>query len=324
MSSLSYSTLKEAYGPKKNRVQNSVNYQGSDNVSQQPLQIQKIPQIPQTQQSPQTPQSQIKENLMDYGNHDDCYYDKFNINMESCNKDPLQENNNKAKFCDKFTDYSNIDDYSKTNNDENCTPLQAPAYKYPISDSAKKKFKETLDATYMKQTQPTYSEYNKKSDITKIKPYDEDDLDQYLSIENFKDAINSTPPKKDEMINTQGVSQPIPLSKKPEELNDSIEKDSIRFHNKSGELTSLEKSFLLSKMNEENNNKKLKESEKKNRMYSNYINIGLFIFIGIAIILLCDQIAEIAINIGMRKTAKILEPYILKLQQINDREKNNI
>ena len=58
--------------------------------------------------------------------------------------------------------------------------------------------------------------------------------------------------------------------------------------------------------------------------YNNYINIGLFIFIGIAIILLCDQISEISINIGMRKTAKILEPILIKLQELNNKERNNI
>lgn len=301
MSSLSYSTLKEAYGQKKNRVQNSTNYSGTDVYK--------------------SDKQEIRENLADYANHDDCYYEKYNINMESCNKDTSQENNNNAKFCDKFTDYSNQDDYNKANNENNCTPLQSPAYKYPISDGAKQKFKEALDATYMKQKQPSYNDYNKRSDITKIKPYDEEDLEQYLSVENFKDAVS--PKQPEEMMNTQGETQQVPKTQQSYETKEESDKDSIRFHNKTGELTSLERSFLLSKMNEENN-KKLQESEKKNKMYSNYINIGLFIFIGIAIILLCDQIAEIAINIGMRKTAKILEPYLIKLQQLNDKENNNI
>lgn len=48
----------------------------------------------------------------------------------------------------------------------------------------------------------------------------------------------------------------------------------------------------------------------KNIYYKNLVNIGLFIFIGILIIFLCDQITEIAINLGMKKTVKILQPYI--------------
>jgi hypothetical protein len=317
MSSLSYSTLKEAYGLKKNRVQESTNYMGADNKDNKNLN-----------------QGDIKENLIDYANHDDCYYEKYNINMKSCNKDVEVENKNKVKLCDKFTDYSNIDDYNKVNNENNCTPLQAPTYNYPISEESKKKFKEAIDATFMKQQQPTYNEYNKRTDITKIKPYDDDELDQYLSFENFKEAItykppenlNNIPPSTNNMpssTNNMQNTTSYPIYRETDKNINKEEIDPNRFHNKTGELTSLEKSFLLSQMNEENN-KKLEESEKKNRMYNNYINIGLFIFIGIAIILLCDQISEISINIGMRKTAKILEPILIKLQELNNKERNNI
>lgn len=52
--------------------------------------------------------------------------------------------------------------------------------------------------------------------------------------------------------------------------------------------------------------------EEKETFYKNLVNIGLFIFIGILIIFLCEQITEIAINIGMKKTIMILEPYMKK------------
>jgi hypothetical protein len=48
----------------------------------------------------------------------------------------------------------------------------------------------------------------------------------------------------------------------------------------------------------------------KDIFYKNLINIGLFVLIGIMIIFLCDQITEIAINIGMKKTISIIEPYL--------------
>jgi hypothetical protein len=51
-------------------------------------------------------------------------------------------------------------------------------------------------------------------------------------------------------------------------------------------------------------------SEKKDMFYKNLINIGLFIFIGILIIFLCDQITEIAISLGMKRTVQLLEPYL--------------
>jgi len=50
----------------------------------------------------------------------------------------------------------------------------------------------------------------------------------------------------------------------------------------------------------------------KDTYYKNLVNIGLFIFIGILIIFLCDQITEIAINLGMKKTIELLEPFLSK------------
>jgi hypothetical protein len=58
------------------------------------------------------------------------------------------------------------------------------------------------------------------------------------------------------------------------------------------------------------------ELDKKDLFYKNLINIGLFVFIGILIIFLCDQITEIAVNIGMKKTVSILEPYIARLEKL--------
>jgi hypothetical protein len=56
--------------------------------------------------------------------------------------------------------------------------------------------------------------------------------------------------------------------------------------------------------------------DKKDTFYKNLVNIGLFIFIGILIIFLCEQITEIAINIGMKRTLAILEPYIQKPKNV--------
>lgn len=59
---------------------------------------------------------------------------------------------------------------------------------------------------------------------------------------------------------------------------------------------------------------KLQESIRENKGFENtintIINVFIFIFIGGAIILLCDYIVEMAIHIGMKKTTNILEPYI--------------
>ena len=47
-----------------------------------------------------------------------------------------------------------------------------------------------------------------------------------------------------------------------------------------------------------------------NYIYNAIFNIAILLIIGIAIILLCDQMVELAIQIGMKRAVYILEPYI--------------
>jgi hypothetical protein len=47
-----------------------------------------------------------------------------------------------------------------------------------------------------------------------------------------------------------------------------------------------------------------------NYIYNAIFNISILLIIGIAIILLCDQMVELAIQIGMKRAVYILEPYI--------------
>ena len=47
-----------------------------------------------------------------------------------------------------------------------------------------------------------------------------------------------------------------------------------------------------------------------NYIYNAIFNISILLIIGIAIILLCDQIVELSIHIGMKRTINILEPFI--------------
>ena len=65
--------------------------------------------------------------------------------------------------------------------------------------------------------------------------------------------------------------------------------------------------------NNENENKLLesiKENKKTENIFNMIINIFIFVFIGAFIILICDYITELAIQIGSTKTSNVLEPYI--------------
>ena len=76
--------------------------------------------------------------------------------------------------------------------------------------------------------------------------------------------------------------------------------------------------FKTENMNETQDNLAKQDTStsiKKDTIGNNYIynaifNISILLIIGIAIILLCDQIVELSIQIGMKRVVNILEPFI--------------
>ena len=254
MSSLSYSSLKEAY----------YNYD---------------------RKKPQNNQQSV-ETLIDYNNSDDCYYKKFGVNMESCKQSSVNTNNKSTtEFCDKFTNYNN-----NINQPSNCSQLQVPTYNYPVSDDAKKKFKEAIDLSLKENNQVSYDDFNKQSSIKNVQPYYDEDIDKYLNINNFKSILDNTAEKEkcpiQQSINPNSIDLQSPVT------NTVASAASAASASATPNTTPLNS----------NDTSKPDQSINKKAIYNNYINIGLFIIIGIAIILLCNQITEIAINIGMKKT----------------------
>ena len=70
------------------------------------------------------------------------------------------------------------------------------------------------------------------------------------------------------------------------------------------------------KQDKEKQDKEMEEKKEKQEksdttyIYNAIFNISILLIIGIAIILLCDQIVELAIQIGMKRAVNILEPLI--------------
>ena len=64
------------------------------------------------------------------------------------------------------------------------------------------------------------------------------------------------------------------------------------------------------KEKQENEKKEKQEKSDTTYIYNAIFNISILLIIGIAIILLCDQIVELAIQIGMKRAVNILEPLI--------------
>lgn len=120
------------------------------------------------------------------------------------------------------------------------------------------------------------SESDDTSDTKTIEPYYDEDLEKYLNVKDFK---NTGPYNPEDIIAKEKLNTQYPIhADPPKQENTPIPHVS--------------------------------SYREKDLFYKNVVNIGLFALIGILIIFLCDQIAEIAINQGMQKTIQILEPYL--------------
>lgn len=134
------------------------------------------------------------------------------------------------------------------------------------------------------------NEYVRDTQETKplIEPYYDEDLEKYLNIDEFK---SSTPYSPDDQLSQeqpkQVIKQNVPRLYQPDNKDTTYSEKNTQESQSHGAAT-------------------------KDMFYKNLINIGLFILVGILIIFLCDQITEIAISIGMKKTVQILEPYLYK------------
>jgi hypothetical protein len=120
-----------------------------------------------------------------------------------------------------------------------------------------------------------------------VKPFLDEELEQYLNVEDFKNAI-PTP-----NLPTSASSAPVAFVEPVAPVVSAVPVS----------VTPVVPATIPPTVT---------KKDDKDLFYRNLINIGLFAFIGILIIFLCDQITEIAINLGMKKTVAILEPYLRK------------
>ncbi len=134
-----------------------------------------------------------------------------------------------------------------------------------------------------------------------IEPYYDEELDKYLNMNNFNKKL------------TEDITDlKIENNKIEEDKISSIQNNKTFKENYNNSTNPTNPTDKQKKIIENYHNPYQSNLTKKDIFYKNLINIGLFIFIGILIIFICEQITEIAINIGMRRAIILLEPYLNK------------
>lgn len=146
---------------------------------------------------------------------------------------------------------------------------------------------------------------SRKQNMVNVKPFLDDELEHYF---NFNDYQNSIP-KPQVLTHPASNPSPPPVAEQAGTPPQSASAEPV----KPAEPVKSQASVATPG-----------SKSKQDMYYKNLINIGLFIFIGILIIFLCDQITEIAVNIGMKKTVYILEPYLIRLEKLHNLQKADI
>jgi len=194
--------------------------------------------------------------LNPYRTDEDCYYTKEGIKLGSC------------KDADKIvmTNATGSEIVTK-----NCSPLQVPEYKLPIKridyDKTKRIVESSLTNNNSRDDNITMNKYS-------IKPYDYDEYDAYLNIND---------------ITTNNIDN------SPEYRTTPLLKDY---------LLSLRNNFKKNRENVklENVEQFMNYSGKKKITVDiNIYNLLLFMFIGIVILILCDQVVKLAVIIAKNK-----------------------
>ena len=108
--------------------------------------------------------------------------------------EPMEHNNNIHPY-DKFDSTMVSNDLSRTTTHNQCDPLQAPPYIFPIEEKAKKQYEQALN--------------DMNSIDTKIESNIDDELDAYLDDEEYTEFNNTTiVPYTKKTTNTTKTTKP--------------------------------------------------------------------------------------------------------------------
>lgn len=292
--------------------------------------------------------------MNDYSPQDDCYYkNQYSVDSGSCKNEVSKFTNydNPSSIeTSKLTQNSSVvKDYKShqmNKQGKSCSPLQKPMYDQQVSTECKKEFDKTMKVYTddITANTPSYSEFNKNMEMNNIQPYYDEEMEQYFDINNLSDGVNYksntstnavylpnsnsknyTNNNTNEYMNISNDDNDNLLDTNPYNLSEDDRKQALNALNTLKNIENkikktqekavvVEQSAKVEHVKTEPQEKTVKPTSTKSVFYSNLINICLFIFIGVAIILLCDQIAELAIQIGMKRAINILEPYLEKTQ----------
>lgn len=198
-----------------------------------------------------------------------------------------------------------------------CPPVSPRTYKYPMSEKEKRKFKKVMEAALHEgyessDDEDTYDDddvaidarTSRLVDMSKVDGYVDDDLDQYLSIDNMKDQI-SNPPTATPRAKAEA---PYPNAYDPDNSPFAMlmREAAARNKNKKTQMWDITREPRCHEQSQE-------QGRNVNVQIARppmWMDLVLFILIGVVIILMMDQLFRLAMVSGMKQTLEMLKPLL--------------
>lgn len=178
-----------------------------------------------------------------------------------------------------------------------CAPLQVPNYEYPLSDADKRRYQAAVDASLNEdfEHEPIDLKPSRTVDMRTVGGYGDDDLDQYLSLDDLKDQI-AIPP----VAPTPNVRPATPYDPRSSPFAELLKEAA----NRRKERTPMDSLYAQPQ-----------EEIVVSARPPMWMDLLLFVLMGILIILIMDQLFRLAMATGMRQALEVLRPFIEEIAE---------
>lgn len=173
----------------------------------------------------------------------------------------------------------------------------APRYDYPLSDADKKRYDEAIQTALSQDQTQTISPPPEKrvADMKDVSGYVDDDLEQYLQTKDMKAAPVIAPLPKRDLKAEPYDPEASPFAKALDYFKGQVTPAPIQAPTPTPTPAPAPA-----------------HGPAPANTWSQLWDIVIFIFAGIVIMFLCDQIFKLAMLIGMKRTVSMMEPYLLQ------------
>lgn len=194
----------------------------------------------------------------------------------------------------KYANENKTNEKLKTVSTDKCSPLDPPAYQYPISEADKAKYQAALKVALNQMESPTPSPQRvnaaqggvpRSADMTKVQGYVDEELESYMTVNEMKAA-----PKT--------IALPVE-QKAPAELPGFDTKEGKLSPFKQDVEKYLGKTYLPRNFTQAN---------------AIWMDLLLFVASGILLIFLLEQLYKVAVMSGMKKTIQAMDT-LIRIQQ---------